>query len=473
MPGASVRAGVIRLYPEDDFVRRSDHDTPEIMRRELSHVLLDIQAMEIPELEWFERPPEAALDAARELLARLGAVDAAGLTRTGREMARLPLHPRLARLVVEAQRRGAGDAGCAIAALLSAGERIDARPEHPAPSDLFPMMEREWQATTRRVYEQVRRSVPGALTRRRDEEAILISVLCAFPDRVARRRQANEYLLAGGGSAALAETSAASGQEFIVAVDIEARREHGLPLIRIASAIRPDWLLDLFPERVQDRSGVEWNRRALRVERVSALMFDGLTIDETRTGDPDAEAAAGLLAAKALEAGIHRFVDRAELDAFLARGRFCGRAVAGHSGDRRGRPAGGGSGCVRGPAQLRRSGGTGSDRRPSREDPGAPDWHDCTLLLRSPGDGRSGIRYGSGKRSSIASRLEDFFARDDDRTVIVGFRVVDRIVGPEPAAGANHNRSGRVLERLIAGKARISEEISQAPVAGEAALSRD
>jgi ATP-dependent helicase HrpB len=122
--------------------------------------------------------------------------------------------------------------------------------------------------------------------------------------------------MANGGSAALPPDVAA---EFFVALDIEERSERGLPVIRLISRIRADWLIDLFPERVRERNSVEWNRAAERVERVSALLYDELAIDETRDGAVDPEEAAQLLADKALEAGIERFVDREQLDATLAR----------------------------------------------------------------------------------------------------------------------------------------------------------
>jgi ATP-dependent helicase HrpB len=104
--------------------------------------------------------------------------------------------------------------------------------------------------------------------------------------------------------------------EFIVAMDVEDRGAK--PLIRLACAIEPDWLID----RATERSGVEWNRQAERVEAVSALLYDDLVIDETRGGSVDDEEAAKLLAAKAMEAGLDRFVDREELDALLARLEF-------------------------------------------------------------------------------------------------------------------------------------------------------
>jgi ATP-dependent helicase HrpB len=425
-----VRPGrVIRLYSEDDFTRRPEHDTPEILRRELSHVLLDLHAMGVPGLDWFQPPPEAAWTAAGELLERLGAIGPAGLTAAGREMASLPLHPRLSRIVVEAQRRGVGDSGCAVAAVLSAGGRMDVRPAHPAPSDLLVMIEREWPGNARRVYEQVRRSSRGRPAGGRDEQPLLISILRGFPDRVARRRQGSEYLLAGGGSAALSETSAAAGEEFIVAVDLESRRERGLPLIRIASAIRPDWLFDLFPDRVEDRSGVEWNKTAERAEAVSALLYDGLTIDETRGGNPDPHSAAQLLYDKAIEAGVERFVDRDELEAFRARVAFAAERSAIRAIGEEDVRAALRELCEgkRSFTELARADLTGAlrARTPAlgRLEEIAP------ARLRLPGGRQVQVHYEPGKPPWIESRLQDFFGmRDSPR--IGGAPVVVHLLAP-------------------------------------------
>jgi ATP-dependent helicase HrpB len=100
-----------------------------------------------------------------------------------------------------------------------------------------------------------------------------------------------------------------------VAVDIEDRSDRPLPLIRLACEIQPDWLLDLFPDRVVARSAVEWNKQAQRVEAVSTLEYDKLIIDENRGGVPDPDTAAQLLTEKAFEAGI----DSPDLQEFLAR----------------------------------------------------------------------------------------------------------------------------------------------------------
>ena len=307
--GRAGRTGpgrALRLYPLEDFVRRPAHDVPEIARADLAPAALLLDAMgtgRLADLEWLDAPPAAAVDQAEELLRQLGARGA-----VAREMARYPLHPRLSRLIVEARRRGVAEDGCTAAALLSAGERLPARPEHATRSDVLALMESQWEPRTAQVVRQVRRMVDPPRQKRRDEDALLMAVLAAFPDRVARRRQGAELLLAGGGGAQLAPSSTVHTAEFLVAVEAEDRRDQKMPLVRIASGIEPGWLLDLFPGRVRERSEVAWNHAAERVESVSALMFDGIAIEESR-GTPEAAVAAALLAEKAVEAGVARFAD--------------------------------------------------------------------------------------------------------------------------------------------------------------------
>ena len=301
----------IRLYTAEDFYRRPEHDAPEILRRELAQVCLDLRVLGIPNplaLDWLDAPPESAVTAAEELLERLGANGLAA-----RRMAQYPLHPRLAKLVLEAEQRGVGEDGCGAAAWLSSGARTPA-------SDLPSLLESDWDPRTRQHYDQLRRLVRPARQIKRELDPLLLAVLSAFPDRVARRRRENEAMLAGGQTALL--TDPAHTSEFFVAVDIEDRSEKALPLIRLTSPIQPEWLLDLFPERVSDTQFLEWNRAAERVDAVSALVYDQLSIDETSGSLPDLELAATMLSERALQAGLGRFVDQDQLNALLERIRF-------------------------------------------------------------------------------------------------------------------------------------------------------
>jgi ATP-dependent helicase HrpB len=305
--GRTAPGRAVRLYSQEDYLRRPAHDAPEIRRTELSQLVLTLAAAGAApaDVEWLEAPQADSLQAAAELLERLGALDPCGrLTQAGREMARMPLHPRLARLILDA-----GDDGCALAAVLSAGEKRNGA------SDVLALLDANWEPRTRQVYQQIRRLAPRS---RAGKEALPKAVLAAFPDRVARRRRGNELLLANGGSAVLEN----AGPEFLVAVDIEERSERGLPLVRLASAIEPEWLLDMFADRVTERTSLEWNRAAERVEEARLLLYDKLVLYESRGAPQDTEAAARLLAQRALDAGVARFTDPEELEEFLARVEF-------------------------------------------------------------------------------------------------------------------------------------------------------
>ncbi len=117
-------------------------------------------------------------------------------------------------------------------------------------------------------------------------------------------------------------------EPLLVAVDIEERREQGQPLVRLASAIEPEWLLDLFPDRLKERATLEWNRTAERAEATQALLYDNLVLEESRGSAPDPEQAAKLLYERAWEAGIARFTDPGEIEGFLARVQFASAHAA-------------------------------------------------------------------------------------------------------------------------------------------------
>jgi ATP-dependent helicase HrpB len=224
-------------------------------------------------------------------------------------------------------------------------------------------------------------------------------------------------LLASGGSAVLAPSSVVRNASLLVAVDIEERRERGLPVVRLANAIEPEWLLDLFPEHVSERSTVEWNRTAERVEEVSALLYDSLVIEESRGAPRDADAAARLLAERAMDAGIHRFVDPEELAEFLARAGF----AAEHSSIPR--PS---EDSVR-EALTRMCRGSRSFAELKAKSAGLIHSLGKELdsvapaFIRLPGGRRTKVHYARGQTPWIASRLQDFF----------GMRETPRIAGGE------------------------------------------
>jgi ATP-dependent helicase HrpB len=314
--GRAGRTGpgkVLRLYPEEDYLLRADQETPEILRSDLSQLCLALRAMQIHDfntVDWLDAPPVSALHNAESLLDRLGATG-----KMADKLARYPLSPRLSRILVEAMERGVGEDGCVAAALLESGTRSEK-------SDLLDAMESRHDYRTVQHIEQLHRIARPLKQVKHDDDALLMSVLSGFPDRVARRRAVNQVLLSTGVSAEIAGEP--SVYEFMVAIDAEDRKDKPLPLVRMTSRVEPEWLIYLFPDRMREQSSVTWNRVAERVEAVTALLYDDLVIQESRDTLPETEAACDLLWRKVLEVGIERFVDGDSLEQFRARVEFAG-----------------------------------------------------------------------------------------------------------------------------------------------------
>ncbi len=379
--GRAGRTGpgrVIRLYTAEDFHRRADHDAPEITRRELSQMCLQLEAAGVSNplhLDWLEAPPTAALEAAETLLDRLNARGAQAT-----RMMRLPVHPRIARLLLDAEEQGAGDHGCRVAALLSSGQRIQTLDDDP-------------DQRSRTVYDQLRRFIRKG--RAHDDTAIAKALLAAFPDRVGRRRSGNTVLLSNGTSLTMNKIPG----EFLVVIDTY-----------LACAIEPEWLID----RLIERSEVEWNRQTERVEQVSALIYDQLVIEETRGGPVDDEAAAKLLATKAT-------LSRDDLEPFLARVEFASE----HSSIRRLTEADVQDAIVDLCYGLRSLGE--AEKSASNLVPLLAQKIDTQLLdevaparLKLPSGRNTKVNYESGKAPWVASRLQDFFGMTESPKVARG-----------------------------------------------------
>ena len=448
--GRAGRTGpgrAIRLYPLEDFVRRPAQDVPQIVREDLAPTALLLQAMNLDfaALDWLDAPAAAAITQAQELLRQLGAEGT-----TAREMARYPLHPRLSRLMVEARRRGVPVEGCAVAALLSAGDRLPAHAPHASRSDLLVLLEGEWSAYASRLFRQLggsaRGRTPASSTTTPEvrrpsaadsEGALLISILTAFPDRVARRRQGADVQLASGTAAELAPNSTVTDAEFFVAVEAEDRQDRKAPLLRLASAIEPEWLLDLFGDRLREISTLEWNRAGERVEAVTSLMFDQIAI-ETRRTPPDPGQAGVFLAHQAVEAGLGRFADLEEIAAFQARVHFASQHGAVAELDTVAVEAALGSLAtgLKSFAELESvaRGGAGLLREIERRmPPGTRRLLEeiAPATIRLPRGRTVPVHYEPGQPPWIASRLQDFFGMRQTPAVGRGaVPVVVRLLAP-------------------------------------------
>jgi ATP-dependent helicase HrpB len=313
--GRAGRTGpgrALRLYTKHDFDSRPEHHAPEIERLDLAGMLLELRAagLDPDRLSWLDPPPPGSLQKAQELLLRLGAVELSGIATTlGRDCAQFPLHPRLSRILMEAARRGFPADGCAMAALLNERDLRRDREAPTGPSDVLELLDalnsrRGVDSQTARRVEQARDQLMGIFRRLGPRQSssglrdnsLLISVLAGFPDRVARRRGA-EVLLAAGGAAQLSRESAVREAPLMVAVDAEERRDAGRSraVVRLASAIEADWLLDLQADYLREETQLVWEESRERVEEISRVLYEKLVLEESWRPAPPSPAAARLL----------------------------------------------------------------------------------------------------------------------------------------------------------------------------------
>ncbi|MDD9944004.1 MAG: ATP-dependent helicase HrpB [Myxococcales bacterium] len=348
-----VRAGrCIRLYGRHDFKARALHDKPEVLRADLSELVLMLAGMGswIAPAGWLQPPPASALARAIHLLEELGAVTASGgaptVTDVGRAMLRLPVHPRLARLLLAAHAQGVEVEGAGVVALLSERDIVRSRRDGilrgtstaagVGPSDLLERLDllalddcggggtvdrRTARAVCALRDRLVRALGPSEVQCNDTDAALGQAVLSAFSDRVARRRNPGqpEFVLARGGSVVAAPESVVQASEFAVVVDVSDVRDRGRsPVARMLSAIEPDWLLEQFPERVVSQTRTRFDPDSERVDCFSGLAFEGLTLDETAVEPTGVEVEHALLQA-ARERGFARLFDLVPADAFVRR----------------------------------------------------------------------------------------------------------------------------------------------------------
>jgi len=358
-----TRAGrALRLFTRHDFEQRPAYDVPEIARADLAELAMTLASLGVSdaaELEWLEPPPAAAWGAARALLAQLGAVDATGLTGVGRRMQLLPTHPRLGRIVVAGQDGGRPDEAALAAALIAERDiRRSARAsfgpagtEAERGADVTDLVDAFRQAEAERFRPETLRRLelePRAVEEVRRARGQLVSglgraaappprpaplemaLLAAFPDRVARRRepQGSTVVFASGGSA---EVGRAQPGAWLLALDVIEARQAGRagarPHVRLSARIEPEWLLDLYPDRIADVDRRTFNPETARVEQTSGLAYGGLLLDARTTPAPPDEETARLLADAALAGGIERLPGGDGIPALLERIAFIRRSV--------------------------------------------------------------------------------------------------------------------------------------------------
>ncbi len=325
-----------RGFPEFEpaEIRRIDLSGPSLMVREFA-------GRDPREFGWFETPDTAALERADDLLAQLGLVEKGRITADGREAMRLPVHPRLGRMLCEAVRRDCAAAAAEIAALIQEREPWRGRGADLATWwEAFAAAERggfrrhECQALgidvgaarsaarTRERLRKILRAGPGT----EDAMAVGCAVIAGFPDRVVRCKGDGKGQLASG-RGVVADDPAFADVGLLVALRVDdGRGGKSRSVLRLGLVVERDWLEEVYPDglRVVHTAELTSGGQAVAITRT---MFFDLVLEEQRGGRADAAAIETMLADAVRSDPFRHLGDQRTLRRFLARLEWLRRAM--------------------------------------------------------------------------------------------------------------------------------------------------
>ncbi len=299
----------LRLWSRHAHAALASVSRPEICEADLTSLALELAVWGVDDpggLRWLDPPPRTTYDGARSLLQSLEALDDQfRITPQGRKMAALPMHPRLARMICEADSRGNGGVACDLAALLIERDIFRFDPgqrdtdmqrrldlvhaarcgEPPAGSDAM---------VDRFVLQRVV-ATADALTKRLSSDAHRAEnpsagrlLAWAYPDRIAQRRKGRRgrFLLASGRGAYLDATDPLANESYLIAVDLDGKKRQAR--IFRAAAYTLDLLLEQFPEKVSHAQIVDWDQQRKAVSAHLVTTLDAITLRSEPLVSPDA-----------------------------------------------------------------------------------------------------------------------------------------------------------------------------------------
>jgi ATP-dependent helicase HrpB len=299
----------VRFWSETEQRTFTPRTAPEILDADLTSLALELAQWGIhhpQELLWLDLPPSGAMAQARQLLQSLGAFDAQGhITDHGRCMADLPMHPRLAHMVLKGHALGLGALACDLAAALSERDLFKgaiAR-EHADLRTRFDVLYGGSHArkdkgsldtgTIKRIHQASQRwqralhitTPPHVPKQQIDQMGLLLAL--AYPDRIAQRQpdEARRYRLANGRSARFHHPDPLEHEEWLVIADLHGASSTAL--ISMAAPITREDLLTYCADLIQSTESVLWDESAQAVMARRQQRLGELILEESRLPDPD------------------------------------------------------------------------------------------------------------------------------------------------------------------------------------------
>ncbi|MGZ4987110.1 MAG: ATP-dependent helicase C-terminal domain-containing protein, partial [Limisphaerales bacterium] len=351
-----------RLWTESGHLNRPERNTPEIQRSDLAETVLLLHSLGIKnaaQFDWLDKPDPQAVERAENLLRTLGALSVSSsssssdLTTIGRQMLRLPMHPRYSRMLVEAAKHKCIPAAALCAALVSGRDLLmrlgrddkhiaEARElfEASADSDFYTLM-RAWQFAkdnhfaldrcrrhgvhaqiarqVHETFEQILQVAERSLVEGRrsriegqEEEAstlehqpaagdpLLRCITAGFIDQLCKRRDQGtlDCELTEGRSGTLMRESVVQNSPLLVTASIRevAGRTGNMTLLGLATAVKREWIEEMFAEQITTRIEHIFDRTHKRVAAIKLIRFHDLVIHQEHQKEIDPVASGRCLA---------------------------------------------------------------------------------------------------------------------------------------------------------------------------------
>lgn len=309
--GRTAPGTAIRLWSKIEHGTRPAFAQPEITQVDLAGLTLELAvwgASDPSALRWLDAPPAPAVAEARALLTTLGALDDSGrVTDLGKAMAVLPLHPRLARMVVGGAEAGSGWLACLLAALLEDRDVLRGHPDE-VPTDVgvrldlladrdrrHPLADgRSLRTARRRAEELARRTGVSRGTVATDEAGAVLAL--AYPDRIAQARAvgSGRFRLRSGSGAWLPKTDPLAREPLLVVADLDGDRREAR--IRMAAAADGAGIAATFGDAIEESTITAWDKdRGDLVVRTERRLGGLVLARSEKRPDPGPETTAALV----------------------------------------------------------------------------------------------------------------------------------------------------------------------------------
>lgn len=279
-----------RLWDEVETCSLVPFDRPEILEADLTGLVLDLAAWGVADpmqLDWLDPPPSGGWAQSVGMLRDLGALDADGrLTDEGMRIAALPLHPRLAHMLVRAADMGLTRAAAMLSMVLSeqglGGRDVDVRERLRG----FARDQGARATAARKAADNLARRAGSADRDAVEPEQAGILLMLAYPGRVAKARgRRGEFLMANGRAATLSETDALAREPYLAIAEVAGRADRAQ--ILAAAPVEVSDIERLFAARITLEDDVRYESAAVRARRVRR--YGRLVLSETTLERPDAD----------------------------------------------------------------------------------------------------------------------------------------------------------------------------------------